>query len=79
MATDRRLGCPFVAGPACRDCNGDCWDAEPDRTESYPEPCQPCSEIAEVMTWCLGLCDGLTPDNIDQRRREYRAKQTEEK
>jgi hypothetical protein len=26
MSTDRRLGCPFKAGPACRDCNGECWD-----------------------------------------------------
>jgi hypothetical protein len=34
MSTDRRLGCPFKAGPACRDCNGECWDD----TEPEPEP-----------------------------------------
>jgi hypothetical protein len=28
VSTNRGLGCPFVAGPACRDCNGDCWDAD---------------------------------------------------
>lgn len=37
MSTDRRLGCPFKAGPACRDCNGECWEPDTDPRDADPE------------------------------------------
>ena len=30
------LGCPYAAGPACRDCDGGCWDEGVDHCPSCP-------------------------------------------
>ena len=37
------LGCPYVAGPACRDCDGGCWD------EGVAIVCQPCRNGAHAQ------------------------------
>ena len=37
------LGCPYAAGPACRDCDGGCWD------ERGAVVCQPCRNGAHAQ------------------------------
>ena len=65
-------GCPYIAGPACAGCDGACW-APPPAVYSgpLPEPCGGCYAITGAMQVCDGTCDGLTADNLDQRRQEH--------
>lgn len=49
------LGCPYIAGPACRDCDGACWEQpEPERPAptcaDYGHP--PAAEDEDGTTYC---------------------------
>lgn len=69
-------GCPYIAGPACRDCDGSCWYPRPEqeRPDDRPGPCEGCYYITDHMQECDGACEGLTAENLDRRRAEYAAR-----
>lgn len=53
--------CPYVAGPACTDCDGACWlPMQP--AEPQPSPCEWCSRWNGVMQDCDGTCETITED-----------------
>ena len=54
-------GCPYVAGPACRDCSGSCWEPSPPR-EPEPILCEWCSKWNDTMQEHDGTCDNISED-----------------
>ena len=65
------IGCPYVSGPACNDCNGSCWAPLYEEPEPERVPCEGCYYVTGHMQDCDGTCDGLTAENIEQRRADY--------
>jgi hypothetical protein len=67
------MGCPYIAGPSCRGCDGSCW--APAQTQPMPpDPCYTCSMIVGGTTWCEGLCAGVTNEaEFDAARLAYDA------
>lgn len=65
------IGCPYIAGPACGDCDGTCWDPPATASPEPPGPCGGCYLITGALQDCDGTCDGLTVDNLDQRRQAH--------
>ena len=66
------FGCPFVAGPACADCDGSCWQPEILHTQPQPEPCEGCYYVTGRMQVHDGTCDGLTAENVEAMRAAYK-------